>query len=64
MLIYKNAAFCNWALKYHISDDALISAIHEMNLGGYEANLGGSVYKKRIEVKEKVVELVQLLHSL
>ena len=53
MLIYKNTAFSNWALKYHISDDVLTSAINEMNQGAYEANLGGSVYKKRIAIGNK-----------
>ena len=53
MLIYKNLAFSNWASKYHISDDALASAVNEMEQGAYEANLGGSVFKKRISIGNK-----------
>lgn len=53
MLIYKNAAFSDWASKYSISDDVLASAINEMNKGAYEASLGGCIYKKRISIGNK-----------
>ena len=53
MIIYKGAAFSDWAVKYCISDEMLISAVNEMNGGVYEANLGGSVYKKRIAIGNK-----------
>lgn len=53
MLIYKSVSFSNWASKYHISDDELASAVDEMSQGAYEANLGGSVYKKRIAIGNK-----------
>ena len=53
MIIYKGAAFSDWSVKYCISDEMLISAVNEMNGGVYEANLGGSVYKKRIAIGNK-----------
>jgi hypothetical protein len=53
MKIYKNSSFSDWALKYSILDDALILAVKEMNQGTFEANLGGSVYKKRIAIGNK-----------
>ena len=53
MIIYKGAAFSDWSTKHGISDEILILAINDMNSGAYEANLGGSVYKKRIAVGNK-----------
>ena len=53
MVIYKGAAFSDWSLKCGISDDALVLAVKEMDCGAYEANLGGSVYKKRISIGNK-----------
>ena len=53
MVIYKGAAFNAWSSKHYICDDTLVSAINEMNCGAYEANLGGSVYKKRIAIGNK-----------
>lgn len=53
MLIYKGAVFSDWAAKHGISDEALVSVVNEMNSGAYEANLGGSVYKKRIAIRNK-----------
>lgn len=53
MIVYKGAAFNDWSVKHDISDEMLTSAVNEMNSGAYEANLGGSVYKKRIAIGNK-----------
>ncbi|MBX9704372.1 MAG: type II toxin-antitoxin system RelE/ParE family toxin [Silvanigrellaceae bacterium] len=50
---FKNAEFHKWAEQHGISDEVLTDAIKEMNQGGYEANLGGNVYKKRISLGNK-----------
>jgi hypothetical protein len=48
MRIFKNKAFHRWAKEQGLSNTALTKAIQEMEHGLYEANLGGSVYKKRV----------------
>ncbi len=53
MDVFKNAEFHNWAKKLGITDEVLSEAIKEISLGGYEANLGGNVYKKRIPLGNK-----------
>lgn len=53
MEIYKIIDFAKWAEEYMVSDQILIDAITEMNNGLYDANLGGSVYKKRIPLDNK-----------
>jgi hypothetical protein len=53
MRILKNKPFSQWAKKLKISDVTLITAIHEMTHGLYEANLGGHVYKKRLPLGHK-----------
>ena len=50
---FKNIAFHKWAEKQGLSDEILNETIKEMNQGGYEANLGGNVYKKRISIGNK-----------
>lgn len=50
MRIYKTKWFRKWAAKEGISDTDLRQAISEIENGLVEANLGGSVYKKRIAV--------------
>lgn len=53
MNVFKNAAFHDWTQKLGIGDEVLKEAIKEINLGSYEANLGGNVYKKRIALGNK-----------
>lgn len=53
MKAFKNAEFHTWAEKLNITDKLLSEAIKEISLGGYEANLGGNVYKKRIPLGNK-----------
>lgn len=48
MRIIKNKAFNKWAKKQKIDDSALVTITKEMELGLYEANLGSSIYKKRL----------------
>jgi hypothetical protein len=40
--------FSKWAAKQNISEKDLSNALTELEAGNFEANLGGSVYKKRI----------------
>ena len=40
--------FAKWAAKQNIPATELAAAISEMQEGGFEANLGGHLYKKRI----------------
>jgi hypothetical protein len=53
MNVFKNAEFHNWAEKLGITDKVLSEATKEISLGGYEANLGGNIYKKRIPLGNK-----------
>jgi hypothetical protein len=53
MKVFKNTAFHDWTKKLDISDKVLNEAIKEINLGRYDANLGGNVYKKRIPLGNK-----------
>ncbi|TVP11812.1 type II toxin-antitoxin system RelE/ParE family toxin [Shewanella sp. KCT] len=46
--IFKTPDFANWAENEGVADEALISAVKEMEDGLMDANLGGSVYKKRV----------------
>lgn len=50
MRIFKNKAFNKWAEKERLSDDALRSAVREMERGLIDADLGGHVMKKRLAV--------------
>jgi hypothetical protein len=53
MKVFKNTAFHDCPKKLDISDKVLSEAIKEINLGRYDANLGGNVYKKRIPLGNK-----------
>lgn len=53
MRLFKTKIFDKWAKEKKISDQALINAIREMDLGLCEANLGGNLYKKRIAMHGK-----------
>lgn len=50
MRIFKTKAFHRWAIDEKLSDAVLSNAVHEIEHGLYEANLGGSVYKKRLSI--------------
>ena len=48
MRVFKNKGFSNWAEKEGLDDDALLTAVNEMDRGLIDADLGGHVVKKRI----------------
>ena len=48
MRIFKNKYFDRWAAKEGLSDESLVGAVQEIEDGLIDANLGGSVYKKRV----------------
>lgn len=50
MKVYKNKVFDQWAKEIKLHDVALIEAINEMEQGIFDANLGGTIYKKRISI--------------
>lgn len=48
MDVYKRRYFARWQADEHLPDEALWSAISEMECGLIDANLGGLLYKKRL----------------
>jgi hypothetical protein len=46
--MFKTRTFARWSRKAQVSDKALVKAIAEMEAGLIDADLGGSVYKKRV----------------
>ena len=50
MQVFKNKAFSKWAVKEGLSDDALLTAISEIESGLVDADLGGHVLKKRVPI--------------
>jgi hypothetical protein len=46
--MFKTRTFARWSRKAQVSDQALRKAIVEMVAGLIDADLGGSVYKKRV----------------
>ena len=48
MQAFKIKAFAKWARSEGLSDDALASAVAEMEMGLIDAKLGGQVVKKRV----------------
>jgi hypothetical protein len=46
--IFKTQTFARWSRKAQVSDKTLLKAIAEMAAGLIDADLGGSVYKKRV----------------
>jgi hypothetical protein len=46
--VFKTRSFARWSRKAQVSDQALREAIAEMAAGLIDADLGGSVYKKRV----------------
>ena len=53
MRIFKTRAFDKWAKKAKVSDQSLLQAVHEIEQGLVDSNLGGHVHKKRIAGKGK-----------
>ncbi len=53
MRIFKTKLFDQWAHKSDLSDEILCTAVHDIEAGQYEANLGGYLYKKRIAIPGK-----------
>ncbi len=54
MKIFKTKFFAKWQNKNtQLSDSELINAVSEINLGLFEANLGGNLYKKRVAMPGK-----------
>ncbi|GAA4648307.1 hypothetical protein GCM10023116_05740 [Kistimonas scapharcae] len=47
MRVFKTRWFQRWAKKEGLSDKVLMAAVQEMEQGLVDADLGGSVYKKR-----------------
>jgi hypothetical protein len=47
MSIYKTRLFSRWARGQGLSDSMLCQAVREIREGLYEADLGGSLLKKR-----------------
>ena len=51
MRIFQTKWFTKWAAKEGLTDEALRTAVTEMEQGLIDANLGGHVYKKRAGVQ-------------
>jgi hypothetical protein len=48
--VFKTRTFSRWSRKAGLLDQTLCSAVAEIAAGLVDANLGGSVYKKRVPV--------------
>lgn len=53
MRIFKSKWFNKWANKEGLTEAALLAAVHEMEDGLIDADLGGHVYKKRAAIAGK-----------
>ena len=51
MRIFKTRLFHRWAADEKLSDETLKQAVDEISNGLVDANLGGSVYKKRVAIQ-------------
>jgi hypothetical protein len=51
MRIFTTKWFMQWAAKEGLTDEALRTAVAEMEQGLIDASLGGHVYKKRVGVQ-------------
>lgn len=51
MRIFATKKFYAWAADHDLSDDKLRNAVKEIQDGKVDANLGGSLYKKRVATK-------------
>lgn len=66
MRAFKTKAFKKWANDLHLSDDALLQSIKEIEQGNIDANLGGSLYKQRVPLdggKRSGVRIILALKS-
>jgi hypothetical protein len=50
MQIFKTKLFSRWAEKEGLTDEALQTAVEELENGLVDADLGGHVYKKRVSL--------------
>ena len=50
MRIFKIKTFARWMRKEGLSDACLVTAVEELEIGHFDANLGGKIYKKRIDL--------------
>jgi len=48
MRIFKIKTFARWMRKEGLRDTCLAAAVEDLEIGQFDANLGGKVYKKRI----------------
>jgi len=48
MRVYKTRGFQRWLNKQVLTDEILLEAVFEIDQGLVDANLGGSLYKKRV----------------
>ncbi len=53
MRIFKTKYFAKWACKEGLKDQALITAVKEIENGQVDANYGGNVFKKRIGINNQ-----------
>ena len=51
MRTFKTRWFQRWAKKEGLTDETLLIAVKEMEQGLVDADLGGSVYKKRVPIQ-------------
>ncbi len=51
MKVFKTKIFAKWAAKSGLFDSILINAVHELERGLVDANLGGNLYKKRVATR-------------
>ena len=51
MRIFKTRWFQRWAKKEGLADEVLLTAVREMEQGLVDADLGGSVYKKKVPIQ-------------
>ena len=48
MRIFKTKTFARWMRKEGLRDASLVTAVEELEISHFDADLGGKVYKKRI----------------
>ncbi len=48
MRIFKTKTFARWMRKEGLRDAGLVTAVEELKIGQFDADLGGKVYKKRV----------------
>jgi len=58
MRIFKNKWFERWARKEGVADESLLNAAAEIITGKVEADLGGSLFKKRLPLKGMGIALL------